>query len=286
MTSVVNALGDRFEEQGEIDAIADYAHWMPIRAICRFFGIPESDVPIFERWSADLSLAFSISIAPEARARLDRAVTGMSAYVRETIASRRRRPQSDLVTSLVEARDQGDRLTEDEMVAMIGNIIMGAHDTTKCSIGCTLLSLSRHPDQWRKLCADPSRVAAAAEESLRRDPAAIWLMRVVTAPFTCGGLSFEPGDRFVISPLGANHDPAKYPDSQRFDMDRNAGDQMSFGLGPHFCVGSWIARMYVQETIRMFASRFPGLHCIEEEVAWTPLFEFRRPERLRLRAIH
>lgn len=284
---IVKDLGDDFEARGEMDIVADFAHWMPARAICRFFGIPESDVPIFARWTSDLGLAFTLKITPEMHRVLDAAVIDLSNYVRGLIASRRRQPQNDLLSSLVEARDQGERLSEDEMIAMVGNVLLAAHDTTKCSISCALLSLMRSPEQWGKLCENPALAAAAAEESVRRDPAVPWLMRVVAEPFALDEeVSFEPGELIVITPMGANHDPAKFADSGRFDIERNTNGQLGFGLGPHFCVGAWIGRMHLQETLRMFATRFPEMHSVEDTIEWMPLFDFHRPQRLRLRTDH
>ena len=282
VVGIADDLGDRFAERGEMDAVADFAHWMPVRTICRFLGIPEADVPIFSQWSMDLGKVFSLSISPETRRVLDQLIGDLSQYVRGVIAERRRAPKPDLVTALIEARDQGERLSETELVALVANIILGGHDTTRCGIACTIRNLIEHPQQWQKLCEDPSRAVAAAEESLRRDPSVIWLLRIVTEPFALDGVPFEPGEMLVISPFAANHDPDKFPDSARFDIGRMADDSMTFGLGPHFCVGAWIARMEIQESIRMLATRFPGLCGAESRIHWTSLLEFRSPQRLRV----
>lgn len=285
-TQVVQELGEMFEQRGEIDAVADFAHWMPARAICRFLGIPEADVPVFERWTSQMARAFTINIPPEIHPLLDTAVVELTDYMRGLIADRRQHPRADLLSSLAQARDQGDRLSEDEMIALSSHLLLGAHDTTKCTISCALLRLLRDRDQWRALCADPALAEAATEESLRCDPVATWLMRVVAEPFTHEGLNFEAGELFVVTPLGANHDPARFPQSERFDLARKSDDHLAFGLGPHFCIGAWIGRMYVQETLRMFATRFPDMQCVEENVEWTTLFDFRRPQRLRIRTRH
>lgn len=123
-TLVVQALGDAFEERGEIDAVADFAHWMPARAICRFIGIPDSEVAVFERWTSKLIRAFTINIPPELHPVLDVAVVELSNYVRGLIAECRRRPRPDLLSSLVEARDQGERLSEDELISMVSNLLL------------------------------------------------------------------------------------------------------------------------------------------------------------------
>lgn len=284
VVGIINDLGNKLQEQGEFDAIHDFAHWIPVRTICHFLGIPEADVAIFERWSSDLGKVFSLTITPETHKLLDESIVGLSDYVRDVISQRRRQPKNDLVTALIAARDGEDRLSEDELIALVANIILGGHDTTRCGIGCAVHNLTQNPDQWALLCREPARVEAAAEEALRRDPAVVWLMRTVIEPFTLDGLSFEPGETFVLSPMGANHDPEKFSDPARFDITRDADDSMAFGIGPHFCVGSAIARLEMHEAIRMLVRRFPNLHCTDEAVRWTPLFEFRTPESLRVSA--
>lgn len=286
VVGIVNDLGDRLEEQGEFDAIREFAHWIPARTVCHFLGIPEADVPIFERWSSDLGKVFSLTITPETRRLLDESIAGLSDYVRDVVSLRRRQPREDLVSALIAARDGADRLSEEELIALVANIILGGHDTTRCGIGCAVHNLTRNPEQWALLCREPARVEAAAEESLRRDPAVVWLMRTVTEAFTLAGLGFEPGETLVVSPMGANHDPDRFRDSSCFDIGRVTDASLSFGIGPHFCIGSAIARMEMHEAIRMLVQRFPTLQGVDETVDWTPLFEFRTPAALRVRARH
>src|SRR5262249_58849418 len=149
------------EERRELDFVTDFAHWIPVRTICRFLGIPEDHVAVFERWSSDLGKVFSLTMTEATRRLLERAIVDLSAYVKGIIAERRRHPTGDLVSALIAARDQGERLSEEELVAMVANIILGGHDTTKYAIANSLLALLAHPREWATLCDDPSRAAAA-----------------------------------------------------------------------------------------------------------------------------
>lgn len=280
---IVSEYGDELRERGELDFVSDFAHWVPVRTIGRFLGIPDEDVDVFERWSSDLGKVFSLSITEETRRRLERALVDLSTYVKGLIAERRRRPQSDLVTALIAARDHGDRLSEEELVAMVANIILGGHDTTKLAIANAVLALLGQPGDWAMLSDDPSRVPAAVEEALRLNSSVAWTSRVVTVPFTLDDVSFDRGERIFLSPLAANHDPIEFPDPEVLCISRRGPEPITFGLGPHFCIGAALARVETQAVVRMLAARFPTIERVEEAIEWTPLLEFRGPVSFRVR---
>ncbi|HKY93310.1 MAG TPA: cytochrome P450 [Nevskiaceae bacterium] len=276
----VGCLGDELQARGTFEARADFASRVPAHTIAHFLGIPEADIPVFARWASDLGQVFSLRIAAEARQRLDVAIVELSDYVHGLIAERRRRPQQDLITALIGARDEDDRLSDVELVALVANIVLGGYDTTRCALTSAFFNLSRHPDQWRLLKYDPTRVETAVEETLRKDPPVAWLLRVVTQPFAFRDLRLEPGETIVLSVLAANHDRSRFASTERFDVTRPVEPSLSFGIGPHFCIGSWVARMQLQESVRMLVARFSELCCLEGEVTWSPLLEFRGPAQL------
>jgi cytochrome P450 len=280
---IVSEYGDKLSERSELDFVADFAHWIPVRTICRFLGIPEEDVAVFERWSSDLGKVFSLTITEETRRLLERAIVDLSTYVKRIIAERRRHPESDLVTALIAARDQGERLSEEELVAMVANIILGGHDTTKLAIANSLLALLSHPGEWATLCDDPSRAPAAVEEALRLNSSVVWTSRVVTVPFALDDVSFDEGERIFLRPLAANHDPREFPDPEVLDISRRGTEPITFGFGPHFCIGAALARMETQAVIRMLATRFRSIERVDEAIEWTPLLEFRGPVAFRVR---
>ena len=280
---IVSEYGDELEERRELDFVTDFAHWIPVRTICRFLGIPEEDVAIFERWSSDLGKVFSLTMTEDTRQLLERAIVDLSAYVKGIIAERRRHPTGDLISALIAARDQGERLSEEELVAMVANIILGGHDTTKYAIANSLMALLAHRREWATLCDDPSRAAAAVEEALRLNSSVAWVSRVVTVPFAVDDVSFEEGERIFLSPLAANHDPSRFPDPEVLDISRGGTEPITFGFGPHFCIGAALARMETQAVIRMLATRFRSIERVDETIEWTPLLEFRGPVSFRVR---
>lgn len=279
---IASEYGDALGERRELDFVAEFAHWIPVRTICRFLGIPDEDVTVFERWSSDLGKVFSLAMTEETRRLLECAIVDLSAYVRGLIAERRRHPKGDLVTALIAARDQGDRLSEEELVAMVANIILGGHDTTKLAIANALLAFLAHPEAWATLCDDPSSAPAAVEEALRLNSSVVWTSRVVTAPFALDDVSFDEGERIFLSPLAANHDPGKFPDPEVLDIARRGPEPLTFGFGPHFCIGAALARMETQAVIRMLATRFRSIQRVDEAIEWTPFLEFRGPVAFRV----
>ena len=282
IAAIATELCSRLAEERTPEFVDDFAHWMPVRAVCNLLGIPDEEVPIFEGWSSDLGKVFSLAMTPETRKRLDQAIVELSDYVRAAIGDRRRHPCEDLITALVAARDDQDRLSEAELVAMVANLILGGHDTTKYGIANTVLALLRRPGEWRRLHADPSSIPAAIDEALRLEASVVWLSRVATEPFAIGDLSFDEGERILVSPVGANHDPTKFRDPETYDPRRRDAEPLTFGLGPHFCIGAALARMEVEEAVAALVARFPAMELAEETIEWTPLLEFRGPLAFRV----
>ena len=282
IAAIAADLCERLREAETPEFVDDFAHWMPVRAVCHLLGIPGEDVPIFEGWSSDLGKVFSLAMTAETRARLDAAIVELSDYVRVAIADRRRHPRDDLVTALVAARDARDRLSEAELVAMVANLILGGHDTTKYAIASSILALLRRPAEWRKLLGDPGAIPDVVEEALRLESSVPWLSRVATEPFVLRDLSFDAGERVLVSPLGANHDPARFPDPVSFDSFRRGAEPLTFGLGPHFCIGAALARIEVEESLTALVARFPEMELAEDTIVWTPLLEFRGPLAFRV----
>jgi len=267
---------DRLAEEETAELVDDFAHWMPVRGICRLLGIPDEEVPIVEEWCSDLGKVFGLALTPGARRHLDQGITELSDYVRAAIADHRRHPRADLITALTATRDDAE-LNEDELVAVVASLILGGHETTKYGIANTLLTLLRRPSEWRRLRADPGSIPAATEEALRLDAPVVWLARAATETLAIGDLSFEAGERILLSPLAANHDPARFPEPEAFDPHRRGAEPISFGLGRPFRVGAALARMEIEEALSALVTRFPEMELAEETLAWTPLLELRGP---------
>lgn len=283
IASSVASILDDVVGAGEVDAVEAVSHRIPIAGLCDIVGVPRSDIGIFERWSVDLGKSFSFAIPPELRRVLEDAIVGLSSYVRQLIADRRRHAQDDLVTRLIAARDAEDRLNEDELVAMVANLLLGGHDTTKAALSCAVHALLRHPEQWRLLRRDPALAPGAVEEVIRYESPVSAFPRVATQEVDFGGVPIAENEMFLVNILGANRDPARFDAPDRFDITRTGTRHLGLGAGPHYCIGAPVARIAAQETITALARRFPGLELVETDPPWTAVSEFRAPATLRVR---
>lgn len=255
---------------GEFDLVDRIAHWMPVLAVSGMLGIPDEDVRTFGDWSARLGGIFSAFITPEHRQELETALAMFTEYVVELIAQRRANPGDDLASRLIGARDDGDRLSEEELVAMILNLVIGGHDATERTIATGMWTLLQHPDQWRALCVDPSLVPGAVEEVLRYEPAASGAARVATEDVDWDGLEIPAGGMLGIMTIAANRDPEVFIDADRFDIRRTDARHLAFGGGPHYCLGASLGRIVTQETIAAIARRWPDITPVDAHPSWAP----------------
>jgi cytochrome P450 len=270
-------------ETGEGDLV-DFAFHLPIQAMAVLLGVPAHDVPEFTRWSHALARVFGF-MTPDQVSAATAALQALLPYAETLLERRRQDPRDDLISRLGQAEQDGDRLTDSEAADMIVNLIVGGHDTSTGQIACTLLTLFEHPDLLAPLRDDPARVPAAVEEALRYVPTLGAIPRVALSTFEFNGLCFEPGALVWLVTDTANHDPTGYPDPSRFDPGRFDGDDaprlMTFGAGPHFCLGAAFARMVVQEATTAVLALPPPLRLVEpaERIPWTSVLA-TYPKRL------
>lgn len=228
-----------------------------MKVMCRLLGVPEADVAVFGAWADALSPIFGL-MSPEQIENATRSITELLAYVEELATRRRADPSDDLITALLNAEDEGDRLTHEELIAMVANLLVGGHDTTTSQIGCSLLTLLRHPEQKERLRADPTIIVSAVEETIRYEPSITGVPRTAVSPLNVAGTDVGEGGVVVLCTAAANREPGVWDDPDRFDVGRftvKGGPRLlSFGAGPHFCLGAALARLTVQETVSAVAS--------------------------------
>jgi cytochrome P450 len=269
---------------GEVDLMAQIAHWLPIRVVCDLLGIPVADAGKFNIWSLTLSAkAWSMAITPEVKQELDDCITGLREYVVDLIDKRRLNPGGDLISALVQVRDDGGgRLTEEEMVALVANIFVGSHDTTKLLCGNAVLRLLQHRDEWNRLCADPELATSATEEILRFEPSIAFLVRVANLDFSWNGIDLTKDELIGLHILAANRDPQVFPDPERLDIGPRDRRHLTFGGGPHFCVGAGLARLVATDFLGCLAENYPSLELRSDpaEVVWTNVGFSRGPREL------
>lgn len=280
--ALVAELLDAAESRGRFDLIADVAVPLPATVIAELLGVPSADLPRFKRWSDDFAVV--IDIIPNADwPALETSVTDFAAYVRDLADERRAAPRDDLLSGLI-ARHEGDALTEDELVATVILLIAAGHETTTNLIGNGVLTLLTHPESFARLRAEPALAATAVEEVLRFEPPVTMTSRLAGEAMDIRGHSIHAGQDVMLSLAAANRDPAAFPDAQRFDIGRAPNRHLAFGMGPHFCIGSPLARLEGRIALTRLIERFPALRLAPEASppAWRRSLVFRALERLPL----
>jgi cytochrome P450 len=274
---------------GQLEVVSQLAYPLPVRIISELLGVPVEDHPRFAGWSARLahSLQPGFGLSQDeavSRAELAQAAGDeFAAYFRGLIAIRRRQPEQDLLSAMVAAEDEGEMLTEDELIATCILLLVAGHETTVGLISNAILALLRHPDQLALLIADPGLAASAVEETLRYDAPVQMTGRVAKGPMQVGGLTADTGALVLLLLAAAGRDPAMYPDPDRFDIRRGAASHLAFAAGPHFCLGAPLARLEATVAVRAFATGLVHPELDEDLLAYKPNLNLRGPEQLVVR---
>jgi cytochrome P450 len=269
-------------DNGSLDVTGRFAHEIPVRIISEMLGVPKNDHEIFGRWSDEIGMAFATVITPEARQRIEKALSNLNGYVENLIADRRAAPRHDLISALIEAEEAGDRLSQDELLAMVSNLIFAGHDTTKGLISVTMKLLSDHPEQLEVLWADPDLIANAVEEVLRFEPIAMMTVRTASEDLEVLGEPLKSGESVILAIPAANRDPEVFDAPNRFDVTRLVQKHLSFGLGAHFCLGASLARVEAQEALRSVVQTGCRVEVIDPPARWVPYATIRGFEALRV----
>lgn len=264
MRDVVRAQADELIDailaaEGPVDFMAAFAYPLPVGVICALLGVPAADRPLFRRWATDLTGVLEPEITADELAVADRGAAELRAYFTELVAARRRAPADDLTTALVQAHDGGDRLSGDELLANLIVLLVAGFETTTNLLGNGLVALLEHPRAAAALAEHPEFAPGYVDELLRYDSPVQLTSRTSTAPSRYGDVDLPP-ESWVIVMLGAaNRDPRRYPDPARFDPWRPQVHPLSFGAGPHYCLGAALARLEAQVAFPLLLRRLPGL---------------------------
>jgi cytochrome P450 len=233
--------------------LVEAAALLPLRVICRLIGVPDADVGLFAGWADALSTIFGFVSVEQAEAATV-ALAKLNAYLDDLLDARRSNPGDDLVSALVVAEVEGERLTREEVRTMVGNLIVGGHDTTGSQLGCTFLALLRHPDQATLLASRPELVPQAVEETMRFEPSVPGIPRTPTESIVVGDEEVLAVSMLILSTAAANREPGVWSDPDTLDIARFAQPGvprlMSFGIGTHYCLGAALARMTLEEAVR------------------------------------
>lgn len=270
MRDVVNGLIDPVAPTGRADVVADICEPYPIPIICELLGAPKQDWQLFSRWATDVLRIFNATLADELPIIM-RAQDELDEYTRGLIAERRQRPADDLLTALIAAEEQGDRLSTEELVMMVEAVIVAGTDTTRNQLGCAVALFAQHPEQWKLLADQPELAPRAVEEAMRYFGAVRGTGRFASEDIEYRGVLFPAGTLVMPSLATANRDRTVFDDPNTFDITREPSrqPQLTFGSGIHYCLGAALARAELQEALPILARRLPELR-LDGPVTWKP----------------
>ncbi len=270
MREVVNDLIDRFADRGTVDIATEFCEPYPIPIICELFGAPHGDLQRFSDWATDIFRIFNGNLQ-EDMPTIIRAQDELDAYVSDLIEERRSSPSDDLISAMIEAESDGDRLSHSELIMMCEAVLMAGTDTTRNQLGCSMFLFARHPDQWRLLCERPELAPRAVEETMRFMGTVRGTARFASEDIEYRGVLFPKGSFIAPSLAQANRDRAVFEDPDTFDITREPANRphLTFGSGIHYCLGAALARAEQQEALTIMAERLPGIE-LSGEIAWKP----------------
>jgi cytochrome P450 len=263
------------------DFIEKVAHPLPVILIAELLGAPAEDRYLFRRWSAEVLAFQGTGQTTLKTARISQAaLKEMFAYISALSDARRRQPTGDLISALVNAEDQGKRLTRDELLATCNTLLTAGHETTTNLLGNLLHLLLTNRDQWDLLLAEPQLVPAAVEEALRFDAPKQRNFRRVKARHEVHGAVLDEGS-LVFQLIGsANRDGDQFADPDKFDVSRRPNPHMSFGAGIHSCLGLALARLEARVVLTALLDRAPKLSLADHPMVWQERVQFRGPKEL------
>ncbi|MFJ3823164.1 cytochrome P450 [Streptomyces nodosus] len=257
-------LVSRLVEAGGGDLLADVAEPLPVAVIAEMLGIPEADRAPLRPWSADICGMYELNPPEETARRAVRASVEFSAYLRELIAERRRNPGEDLISGLIAAHDEGDRLTEQEMISTCVLLLNAGHEATVNATVNGWSVLFRHPEQLAALRADHSLVPSAIEELMRYDTPLQLFERWVLEDIEIDGVTIPRGAEIAMLFGSANHDPAVFDAPEKLDLTRRDNPHISFSAGIHYCIGAPLARIELAASMTALLEQAPTLRLAAE----------------------
>jgi cytochrome P450 len=280
--AIVDGLIDGFDGSGEVDLIADYIEPLPVTVIAELLGIPEADRHHLRPWSADMCLMYEIDPPDASAHKAVAASLAFSAYLRDLLAERRARPGDDLISGLAAVVDDGDTLTEEELIGTCVLLLNAGHEASVNGAGNSWWTLFQHPDALAALRADPGLMPTAVDELLRFDTPLSLFERWVLEPVEIEGLVIPRGAEIAMLFGSANRDGAAFERVDELDLARSPNPFLAFGAGIHYCLGAPLARLELGIAFETLLRRAPRLELVATPT-WKPTFVLRGLRELRVR---
>jgi cytochrome P450 len=279
-----DALLDECVDRGAFELLTDYAQPFSVAVICSMLGVPRSDTRQLLDWSHAIVKMYELHTPEGQKAAANEAARAFMDYTRTLIAEKRARPDEGLVSQLVAVEDEGERLSEDEIVSTVIVLLNAGHEATVNTLGNGMRAFLRHPDEWTRVTSGDVPARTAVEEMIRWDaPLQLFERWVLDEGVEVAGRPLPVGAEIAMLFGAANRDPRRFPDPDRFDAGRGDGGHIGFGGGTHFCIGAPLARLELEVSLAGLARRFPGL-TLTAELAYHPTFVIRGLQAVELAA--
>jgi len=277
------SLIDDIRSRGSMDLIADFARVLPSRMIAALLGVPPQDLPLLVRLTEQISRILDPLMSLEEYGLLDRASHDFSAYLQRLIDARREHPREDLITALIQAQEERDALSDDEMISTCILLFAAGSETTVNLIGNGMLALLRDPERMQELAGNPALAPQAVEELLRYDAPLQMTSRVALEDVPFGEKIIRRGEQVYAVVGSANRDPRVFANPDELSFQRERNHHLAFAAGHHLCLGAALARIEGQEAIGALVERLPDLQIACTEVQWRAHIVLRGLARLPVR---
>ncbi|AUB36053.1 Cytochrome P450 [Nostoc flagelliforme CCNUN1] len=265
---VVDELIGKVQQRGSMDIISELARPLPMRVISKMLGIPQEIQSQVYQWANDLSTIFDPLNSLESFAHMNQVILKFSESLSELIAQREKKPQQDLISSLIAARNEADKLSNNEILSLCMLLFATGEETTVNLIGNGMLALLRHPDQMEKLKREPTIIQSAVEELLRYDSPIQGISRIAIENVEIGGKKITAGEQVIVYLGAANRDPAEFSEPDQLELTRSDNRHLAFADGLHYCLGAALARVEGQIAINSLLQRLPDLKLHIDTLEW------------------
>ncbi len=282
ISSILEKVLDDMGAGEGIDLIDGLALPLPVTVICGLVGLPMEDRDQCRRWTEAIGHVVDPALDETTQKIMNSSVVEFRAYIAEHLAKRRTHPQDDILSRLMLAEVDGQRLSDDEIIANVLLLFNAGHETTVNLIGNGMLALLRHPDQLRALRENPGLIEEGVDEFVRYDAPVQLVARIATADVEVGGKTIPAGSKLMILLGAANRDPRRYAHPDTLDMTRTAIKPLAFGGGPHYCIGALLGKIEGRLVFDELLRRYRNISLTTEDVVWRPHVNFRGLSELRV----
>lgn len=265
---IVDELLDKVRHKGSMDIVAELASPLSVSVISKLLGIPKEAQQQLHQWTNVLSRILDPLVSLKEYEAMNQATEEIQEYLRTLIADREKDPQEDFISNLIAAKDESDRLSQKELLAICTLLFGAGEETTGNTIGNGMLALLQHPNQMEQLKREPTMIQSAVEEVIRYDSAIQMLTRIATDNIEIGNQRIKAGEKIVLCLGAANRDPAQFPNPDELNINREQNQHVAFADSIHYCLGAALARLETQIAINTLIQTFPNLKLASNKLEW------------------